>query len=114
MLEETFDYPENFSAKEYFANLYGICQDSYSKPTRVILKCFREFPKYIKSLPLHPTQEELETGDGFATFGYYMSPAYDFIQEIMSHGNDIEVLTPLWLRDLVARRSRDMAKLYEK
>lgn len=114
MLEETFDYPENFSAKEYFANLYGICQHSYSKPTRVILKCFREFPKYIKSLPLHPTQEELETGDGFATFGYYMSPAYDFIQEIMSHGNDIEALTPLWLRDLVARRSRDMAKLYEK
>lgn len=32
-----------------------------------------------------------------------MSPAYDFIQEIMSHGDDIEVLTPIWLRNLIKR-----------
>ena len=30
--------------------------------------------------------------------------AYDFIQEILSHGNDIEVLAPVWLRNLVKRK----------
>lgn len=114
LLDETFEYPEDFSAKDYFANLYGICQDSYSQPTRVILKCYREFPKYIRSLPLHPSQEELETGKGFVTFGYYMSPAYDFVQEILSHSYDIEVLTPLWLREMVAERAIQTTKLYEK
>lgn len=43
-----------------------------------------------------------------------MSPAYDFIQEILSHGNDIEVLAPVWLRDLVAKRASEMTMLYEK
>lgn len=110
---EQFTYPEDFSAKDFFANFYGICSDGYSTPTRVILKCYREFPKYVKSLPLHPSQEELEHGDGFITFGYYMSPAYDFIQEIMSHGDDIEVLTPIWLRNLIKEKSDSLAALYK-
>lgn len=114
LTDEAFEYPEDFSAKGYFANLYGVCQDSYSKPTRVVLKCFRELPKYIRSLPLHQSQEEIETGTCFVTFGYFMSPAYDFIQEILSHGNDIEVLAPVWLRDLVAKRASEMTMLYEK
>ncbi len=65
---EQFMYPEDFSAKDFFANFYGICSDGYSTPTRVILKCYREYPKYVKSLPLHPSQEELEHGDDFITF----------------------------------------------
>ncbi len=58
----------------------------------------------MRSLPLHHSQEELENGEDFTTFGFYMSPAYDFIQEILSHGNDIEVLAPVWLRNLVKRK----------
>ena len=69
---EHFSYPDDFSAKDFFANYYGICSDGYSQPTSVILKCYRDFPKYVKSLPLHPTQEELEHGDDFTTFGYYL------------------------------------------
>ncbi len=110
---EQFMYPEDFSAKDFFANFYGICSDGYSTPTRVILKCYREYPKYVKSLPLHPSQEELEHGDDFITFGYYMSPAYDFIQEIMSHGDDIEVLTPVWLRNIIKEKSDSLAALYK-
>ena len=53
----------------------------------------------MKSLPLHHSQEELEVAENYTTFGYYMAPAYDFIQEIMAHGDDIEVIAPLWLRD---------------
>lgn len=110
---EQFTYPKDFSAKEFFSNFYGICSDGYSKPTRVILKCYREFPKYVKSLPLHASQEELEHGNDFITFGYYISPTYDFIQEIMSHGDDIEVLTPVWLRDVIKEKAVSMATFYK-
>lgn len=112
LTEETFEYPSGFSPKDFFAEFYGICSDSYSKPTRVILKCYREYPKYVKSLPLHHSQEELEETDDYTTFGYYMSPAYDFIQEIMSHGDDIEVIAPLWLRDAIKNKSETLFDLY--
>ncbi|MFG6388713.1 MULTISPECIES: YafY family protein [Muribaculum] len=110
---ERFEYPEDFSAKDFFANFYGICSDECSRPTRVILKCYREFPKYMRSLPLHHSQEELENGEDFTTFGFYMSPAYDFIQEILSHGNDIEVLAPVWLRNLVKEKAEALTALYK-
>mgnify|MGYP000080279140 FL=1 len=48
---EQFTYPEDFSAKDFFANFYGICSDGYSTPTRVILKCYREFPTRYVHLP---------------------------------------------------------------
>ena len=110
---ERFEYPEDFSAKDFFANFYGICSDEYSRPTRVILKCYREFPKYMRSLPLHHSQEELENGEDFTTFGFYMSPAYDFVQEILSHGNDIEVLAPVWLRNLIKEKTEALTALYK-
>ena len=36
-----------------------------------------------------------------------------FIQEIMSHGDDIEVLTPIWLRNLLKEKSDSLAALYK-
>lgn len=113
LTSERFEYPEEFSAKEFFSSFYGICSDEYSKPTRVILKCYREFPKYVRSLPLHHSQEELENGEDFTTFGFYMSPAYDFVQEILSHGNDIEVLAPVWLRNFIKEKTEALTALYK-
>lgn len=112
LTDDVFEYPEDFSAKEFFSDFYGICSDGYSKPTRVILKCYREYPKYVKSLPLHHSQEELEVEKDYTTFGYLMSPAYDFIQELLSHGDDVEVITPLWLRDVIKEKSKSLFELY--
>ena len=38
-------------------------------------------------------------------FRYYLSPTYDFIQEILSHGCDVEVLAPKHVRDKVKRHA---------
>lgn len=112
--DEIFDYPLDFSAKNYFSNVYGICIDDYSRPTQIIIKAYREFPKYLKSLPLHSSQEIYkEEADG-TVFSYWMSPAYDFIQEIISHCDDMEVISPAWLRNLVAEKCTKMAALYQK
>lgn len=37
----------------------------------------------------------------------------DFIQEILSHGNDIEVLAPVWLRNLVKEKAEALTALYK-
>lgn len=112
--DDTFEYPADFSAQEFFTNFYGICSDGYSKPTRVVIKCFREFPKYLRSLPLHHSQEELEVTAEYSTFEFFLSPAYDFVQELMSHGDDIEVIKPQWLRDVLTEKSYALAVLYRK
>jgi len=54
--------------------------------------------KYLRALPLHHSQKEVETNDRHSTFTYYIKPTFDFMQELLSHGADVEVLCPAWFR----------------
>lgn len=109
--ERTFRYPKRFSPAEYFADSFGIFH-SEQKPERVRLRVTRNQEKYFRSLPLHSSQREVETGDGYAVFEYRLSPAVDFVQELMSKGPSVEVLEPEWLRAEVASQVSEMAKMY--
>lgn len=48
---------------------------------------------------MHHSQKEIETTDEYSIFRYYLSPTFDFVQEILSHGYGVEVLAPKHLRD---------------
>ncbi|MDR1556563.1 MAG: WYL domain-containing protein [Tannerellaceae bacterium] len=41
-----------------------------------------------------------------------MCPTYDFRQEILSHGAEVEVLSPQWFRDEITAIAGGMCKLY--
>jgi len=112
--EESFTYPNGFQPNDYFSNYYGISTDGYSQPTTVRLKAYCELPNYLRSLPLHTSQREVATDEKCAIFEYFLIPAFDFVQEILLHGDQIEVLAPLELRDRVAWIVRSMNGLYRK
>ncbi|WP_308394360.1 WCX domain-containing protein [Prevotella sp.] len=46
-------------------------------------------------------------------FEYHLKPEFDFEQEIFSNMDAMEVLEPLWLRDEVAERLRNLMKKYK-
>lgn len=54
---------------------------------------------------MHHSQEEVETENDYSVFRYYLSPTYDFVQEILSHGCEVEVLSPGHLRDEIRRHA---------
>ena len=43
----------------------------------------------------------METEQDYSVFRYYLSPTYDFLQEILSHGCEVEVLSPRHFRQEV-------------
>lgn len=112
--EDSFTYPNGFQPNDYFSNYYGISTDGYSRPTTVRLRAYYELPNYLRSLPLHTSQREVATDEKCAIFEYFLIPAFDFVQEILLHGDQIEVLAPLELRDRVAWIVRSMNGLYRK
>ena len=67
-------------------------------PETIDLKVYGTQKEYFRTLPLHHSQKEIETEDDFSVFRYYLSPTYDFLQEILSHGCEVEVLSPTHLR----------------
>ena len=99
--EKTFSMPKTFSLEDYFYNSFGIISQDSCPPEFVDLKVYGTQRKYFRTLPLHHSQEEIENADEYSVFRYYLSPTYDFVQEILSHGCEVEVLSPKHVRDEV-------------
>lgn len=107
----TFAYPPNFSPSTYFANFYGILVTD-GKPEKIVIRTFRELPGYLRSLPLHPTQNELATKDGHTDFSLRLVPTFDFIQELLLHRDQLEVIAPKSLRDEITTIISNMSDRY--
>ena len=95
---ETFSMPEDFSPVDFFLNYYGIIAGTKRNIETVKLKVSAGQANYLRSLPLHETQVEIERNDEYSIFTLRIRPEFDFYQEVLSKGEDYEVLEPAWLR----------------
>ena len=115
MLKSTgvsFSLPKGFDARDYFRKFFGVVVDSREAET-VELRVDPNQAKYFRSLPLHPTQEERELEDGWYMFSYRLVPTFDFTRELLSKGELIEVVSPLWLRKEIAQEMRRAISMYD-
>lgn len=109
-LEEHFEIPKGFDAEEYFGNYFGVIIGE--EPEDVKIRVVPDQVKYFRTLPLHGSQRETAQEDGSSVFSYHIAPTFDFVQEILSHGADVEVLEPAELRESVADIIAGMASRY--
>lgn len=105
--------PAKFNAAEFFSNYYGIIVGNDCKPAIVDLKVIGDQVPYFESLPLHKSQEMIESTPEYTVFRYHLVPTYDFLQEVLRHGADVEVLSPQEFREEVADSVKAMMNLYE-
>jgi hypothetical protein len=112
--DETFLMPKDWDVNEYFAGSFGIIVDHRIEPQTVRLKVSVGQANYIRDLMIHETQEEIVRDEEYSIFSYYLRPSFDFIQEILWNGEDMEVLEPLWLRKEMAGIIQRMCNKYSK
>ena len=112
--EETFQMPKDWSAEEYFSGCFGIIADQRTDILPIKLKVNASQANYIRDLKLHESQEEAERNDEYSIFTYRLRPSYDFIQELLWNGADMEVLEPQSLRQEIANIVEQMHKKYNK
>ena len=109
--EETFKYPEDFDVHDYYNESFGIIIEDGLSCEHIVIKVANSQVKYLRSLPLHHSQQETRTTSEYSIFEYDLKATYDFEQEIMSHLDDFEVLKPASLRN---RIKTIVNKLYDK
>ena len=108
-----FDYPEDFVPEEYFEDCFGIIADHDYDVETIKLKVVAGQANYLRSLTLHQTQREIERNDEYSIFKVRLRPTFDFRQEILMMGSDVEVLSPEWFRDEVAEIAEHMWDKYK-
>jgi hypothetical protein len=114
LTEESFSYPQNFIPEEYFRDVYGIVAGVERNVVNIVIRTYAELPGYIRKLPIHNSQKELESTDTYTDFSLRLIPTFDFIQELLLHREQLEILSPLTLRDEVKDIIAKMKRRYEK
>lgn len=111
---KTFSLPDSFDAEKYFENSVGITVEDNCPPQTITICAVNGQQDYIRSLPLHPTQQEYETGPDCAKFSILAQPNYDLIQELLRYGEDVSVLSPKWFRDKFREITNKMCNNYSE
>ena len=109
---EKFELPAGFDAGEYFSDSFGIYTLENVAPQIVTVRGGEGQDRYFDSLPLHHSQTLVERSQGYSVYAYRLIPTFDFIQELLSHGDALEVLSPEPLRRLVAEKVALMNEIY--
>jgi len=92
---------------------FGIIADQRIEPQTVKLKVSAGQANYIRDLRLHESQDEIEKNEEYSIFKYFLRPTFDFMQEILWNGEDMEVLEPQSLRKEIAGIINRMNKKYK-
>lgn len=79
---QTFTLPTDFDAESFFAHSFGIIHDG-NPAQKILLKVSPAQANYLRSLPLHPSQQE-NRYPTHSIFNFKLRPTFDFIQEILS------------------------------
>ncbi len=109
-----FSYPKGFDPQAYFQFSFGIIVDREYDVESVCLKVYGMQCKYLRALPLHESQAEIEQTADYSLFTYLLRPTYDFVQELLSLGDTVEVIAPQWLRQGIRQKAEAMLARYGK
>lgn len=107
--------PPATTAEEYFYYAFGISSRPDTIPTTIILRAHGVEMKYIKTRPLHHTQQLIGDWNDkvpFADFSICIVPSLEFYGHVQSRGELLEVLGPAEVRNTVAEAISKAAGRY--
>ncbi len=107
-----FQHPQKINPKEFFKDCFGIVGPGDEKPQEIQLKFTEGQGNYIRTMPLHHSQQILHDENGEMTVRLKLVPTYDFVQEILSHGEFVQVLEPKNLGKQLKSRMQKVVQLY--
>ena len=109
----SFTYPRDFVPADYFRDVFGIVAGTGGKVENIVIRTYDELPGYLRSLPMHHSQREIKSNKDYTDFSLRLRPSFDFIQELLLHRDQLEVLSPQSLRDEIAEVILKMKNHYE-
>ena len=112
LTEEKMLPSKNITAEEYFEGCFGVNHSDDQEPDRILIKVYSTQVEYIKALPLHESQKEIEATDEWSIFEYRLVPCYNFYQQLLWHREKLEVLEPQNVRDEIKNSIKKMLEHY--
>ena len=109
LTDQRFARPKDFSPEDYFAEYFGVMTDG-TPLEHVVLRAYGKMANLLRTLPLHASQRELESGEGYTDYALDIRPSIDFVSELLSKIDGLDVLEPQSLKEKISRILNDALK----
>ena len=109
---DSFEYPKDFNAEIFFKDCYGVICGTNDEVQKIVLRAYPPYVNYLRTLPLHTSQKELNSTSDYADFELYLRPTFDFRQELLSQGDEVEILQPENFREEMKSLLKKILKRY--
>ena len=106
-----FVSPAGFDAAAYYAQAFGIIRPDDEEPQEFVLSLTPTQGRYAQAFPLHPSQRLLSQSATAIRLSLRVYDTHDLRMELLSMGEEVEVLAPTSLREWM-QQSCAAAKAY--
>ncbi len=99
ILPKGFDINPIFDKEEYYQNVYGVTQNNDRKVEQIELLFSKQQGNYIKTIPVHDSQEILEDNEEGLKVRLSLKPNFEIKAKILSYGASVKVISPQSFKD---------------
>ncbi len=110
VLTDSFKIPADFDFRKYFLSTFGLYKGKSTK--EVTLRFTPDKSKWIKDQIWHKNQKVKLLKDGSFEISFPVSDFSEIKREILKHGDDVRVIKPKDLRDLIKGEAEKITKIY--
>jgi predicted DNA-binding transcriptional regulator YafY len=107
---EVFAYPPDYDPAKRMDGLFGIVEGKATK-VALLLRSERTV-ELLRPRSVHPTEKYENRPDGTAILRMTVNGTAELLNWVLSHSPWVEVLEPGWLREEIAERVKETARLY--
>ena len=111
--DETYRQYKQFDPQSYFADIIGVTRNVADTPTHIIFIANHQQAPYIKTKPIHPSQQIVAEGKEGVTFSIDVIPNFELERELMGFGEGLKILSPNFLIRRIKRKAQLMYDLYQ-
>jgi predicted DNA-binding transcriptional regulator YafY len=110
---QNYLYPDNYCIERSYRYCFGIISPNGLKPQEIILSFDPFQGKYIKTLPLHRTQQIIVDNDEELKIKLKLCITHDLLMELISFGDNLKVIEPKSLVDQIMQAHESAFRQYE-
>ena len=112
LLEQFYMQP-GFNPRQYFDQVIGVSIPEGKAPEVISFKATNIRAKYLATKPVHPSQKIIEANKAYTVFQLKVIPNIELEQQLLSLGEEVQILQPDWLVLRIADRLQNAAKQYQ-
>ena len=112
-LIEKFTAIPQFDKEHFFRSVIGVTVKEETELQKVVIETTPLQAKYIKTKPIHESQELIEETSEKSVFAFSLIPNFELESQLLSYGEHIKIIAPEYLKDRMSERAMEMVRRYE-